>query len=367
MRSVSHLLLLASGALACSYVEVAVPDRHAPNRTKYVIARSNELGNDLQLINYVTRVHPRGEGGGRYGYVSVDGHEAAGPVGKIWVVVDGLNEAGFSMGCQTLRESVYEGLFPQDPSKDVLAQALVGTLLQNVGTVDEALDWLSEHRVVGPGGLVGFHWALADASGRSVVVEYLRGQRVVYENTPRVMTNDPPLDWHWRNLNTYVNLSPDQPHQNDFLAVDTAVGSVPKTTGHGWNLAGLPGDSSAASRYAQLFYLRGYAARDGPPKSSDDGVVLASGLLNKVFIPLGTVAHASSPIDMPEYTPFAVVKIPFERRILVRGYRNLRWKEVDLSRADFTKKLSWPVEDGSLGVEDLLASGATLEENAVEV
>jgi len=91
--------------------------------------------------------------------------------------------------------------------------------------------------------LGGLHWAIADTSGRSIIVEYLEGQRMVYENHPRVMTNDPDIRWHWRNLNTYVNLNPHYPWQNDILQVktDADIGAVPRPIGHGWNLFGLPG------------------------------------------------------------------------------------------------------------------------------
>merc|ERR1712100_406242 len=118
---------------------------------------------------------------------------------------------------------------------------------------------------MGDDGWTGNHWALADAAGRSIVLEYIDGKRVVYENTPRVLTNDPPLDWHWRNLDAYVNLNSEYPHQNDFLATDTEIGTVPRPIGNGWNLAGMPGDSSPPSRYVQLFYLRGYALKTAPP------------------------------------------------------------------------------------------------------
>ena len=82
------------------------------------------------------------------------------------------------------------------------------------------------------------HWAIHDESGRSVIVEYIQGKRMVHENGPRVMTNGPDIQWHWRNLNTRVHLSPSYPYQNDMLQVKTndAVGTVLRPIGHGWNL-----------------------------------------------------------------------------------------------------------------------------------
>jgi len=220
------------------------------------------------------------------------------------------------------------------------------------------LTWLEEHRVVGPACPPAcenaYHWSLTDMTGRSVVVQYLKGQRKVYENTPRVLTNDPALEWHWQNLNTYVNVSPEYPHDNDFLSVETSIGSVPQTVGHGWNLGGLPGDGSPSSRFVNLFYLRGYAMHQAPPQTVNDAIVLASGLLNRVFIPVGIFASDKrNPDDKPEATPYAVVKIPAEKRILIRSYKNLQWHQVDLNRIDFTQAKRRPVEDGTLGIKDI--------------
>jgi len=300
-------------------------------------------------------VHSRGQGGGKYGFVGVDCFQY---LGFLNFTAEGMNEMGLTVSAQTLVESEYEALNVTDPAVDVISFEVVPRVLAFCRDVGEALVYLEAHRVVGPGGEAGGHWALADAAGRSVVVEYLQGRRVVYENTPRVLTNGPSLDWHWRNLNTYVSLSPHYPHENDFLSVGTSVGAVPRPIGHGWNLFGLPGDSSSPSRFAQLFYLRGYSMRKAAPRSTDDAIVLATGILNRVFIPFGTVAADEKNLnESPEYTPWAVLKIPAERRFLFRGYRDLVWRQVNLSAVDFGvpagDAVAWPIERGSLGIEDV--------------
>ncbi|CAE7262933.1 cbh, partial [Symbiodinium necroappetens] len=110
-----------------------------------------------------------------------------------------------------------------------------------------------------------------------------------------------------------VQLSPTYPLQNDFLQVQTEddVGAVPRPVGHGWNLYGIPGDSSSPSRFVRLFYLRGYGMKANPPKSFEDAVVLGTALLNNVFIPFGSVAaDPRSPGDGPELTDYGVLKSP---------------------------------------------------------
>ena len=227
----------------------------------------------------------------------------------------------------------------------------------------------------------GLHWAIADTSGRSIIVEYLEGQRMVLENHPRVMTNDPDIRWHWRNLNTYVNLNPHYPWQNDILQIktDADIGAVPRPIGHGWNLFGLPGqasfeddlcsifhpkwarwsnksrmilqrqrwawygllrwsstaqgDSSPPSRFVRLFYLRGYALQSRAMTSFREAVVLGTGLLNNVFLPVGPVAgNPREPGDGPELTDYGVLKSCQEKVMLIRGYVNSQWRKIDLKR-----------------------------------
>lgn len=97
------------------------------------------------------------------------------------------------------------------------------------------------------------------------------------------------------------------------------------------------------------------------PSGADDAIVLGTALLNNVFIPFGSVAPdpAQGPgVDRPEYTPYGIVKIPAERKMLVRGYRNLQWRLIDLTKLDLSIAQSWPLEDGTLGIADITAEGA---------
>jgi len=311
----------------------------------------------LGQVSYSIDVVPASAGGGKYGYVApVNIMEL--PHLPLKVPFEGMNERGLTVSMLEFSESVYEKRDSEVEAVESLR--VVHKLLANCDSVESALQYLESVRVVGLPGIPGLHWAITDPSGRSVVVEYLQGQRVVSENTPRVMTNDPNLQWHWRNLNTYSNLNPAFPHQNDFLQVETdhGVGSVPRAVGHGWNLFGLPGDTSPPSRFVRMFYLRGYALHTARPENASDAIVLGSGLLNNVFISFGTVPpDPMSHGDRPEYTPYAVLKSPQERKMLVRGYRNLQWRLIDLAKLDLSVAQSWPLEDGSLGIQDITAAG----------
>lgn len=320
-----------------------------------------ELGDLLDRTHHELGVVPAHVAGGKYGYVApITSFDLAGVHVKI--PADGMNEFGLTVSALVLSESVYEKRKKGNPA--VKAEDVVSQLLTHCSSVTCALDFLASVRVVR--GLITkilpLHWAITDSSGRSVVVEYLQGHRKVSENAPRVMTNDPHLEWHWRNLNTYSNLSPHWPSQNSFLEVDTGsgVGHVPRPVGHGWNLHGMPGDTSSPSRFVRLFFLRGYAMHTGSVKDESDAIVLGTGLLNNIFIPYGVVAPdpALQGIDRSEYTPFAVLKSPQEKKMMVRGYRNMQWRQIDISKLDLTRAKTWPIEDGSLGITDITNEGS---------
>merc|ERR1711933_683205 len=49
----------------------------------------------------------------------------------------------------------------------------------------------------------GFHWAIADKHGQSIVLEFQEGKPRIYRNTVGVMTNDPFFPWQVENLNSH--------------------------------------------------------------------------------------------------------------------------------------------------------------------
>mmetsp|Transcript_34491 Transcript_34491/g.98983 ORF Transcript_34491/g.98983 Transcript_34491/m.98983 type:complete len:373 (+) Transcript_34491:87-1205(+) len=360
-------LLLHGLARACTYFEVEAPGG------VWVAGRTMELGGGggglLQAAassSWRVALHPRGEEllgeRGRLGYVGVEAETQS-----VNLVSDGMNEAGLSVSLHTMRMAKYQ---EPDPTKaSVLFLAIVPWLLSRADSVDAARRALANVSVtagaLGPDDFA--HWAVADVEGKSVVVEYVNGVLEIHPNDVRVMTNDPDYQWHLKNLNMYVGLGPNAPNENQDLAVKTELGLVPQVWSQGFNLLGLPGDLSPASRFVRMFYLRQYAERHDPVASTDDAIVLATGLLNNVFIPRGTVAPmkpARSAADY-DYTQYALVKIPAQRRLLFRSYRSMAWKEVDLSSLSWDEAKSMPLSDGGLGIEDVTGKFRTTGMNVV--
>mmetsp|Transcript_20197 Transcript_20197/g.63452 ORF Transcript_20197/g.63452 Transcript_20197/m.63452 type:complete len:392 (+) Transcript_20197:1-1176(+) len=369
------LVSLPAVASACTYFEVESPGG------VWVAGRTMELGGGGGGLFRAARsqgswraaLHPRGADPSglenRYGYVSIDAYmsgdpKTADPAGTVisdgmkeagLLISDGMNEAGLSVSLHTMRMARYQ---EPDPAKaSLLFLSVVPYLLGHFDCVDAARQGLANVSVTagsyGPGDFV--HWAVADAHGKSAVFEYVDGTLQVHSNDVRVMTNDPDYQWHVKNLNMYVGLSPGVPNANAGLEVATEVGPVPKVWSQGFNLNGLPGDLSPASRFVRVFYLRRYAETREPVQSVDDAIVLATGLLNNVFIPRGSVAPMQPPTSALDYdfTQYGLLKIPAQRRLLFRTYRSMAWKEIDLKSLAWDTSKSMPLSDGTLDIEDV--------------
>jgi len=99
---------------------------------------------------------------------------------------DGMNEQGLAIGMAAVPEED----MPYDPQKKTLDELeVIREVLDHAGTVDEAIDILGNYNI--DMGSVPIHYLIASASGESAVVEFYRGEMVVFRNeTPwQVATN----------------------------------------------------------------------------------------------------------------------------------------------------------------------------------
>ena len=98
--------------------------------------------------------------------------------------MDGMNEAGLCVAVLMIED---RPAFDQDAEKpDLTTTTAVRLLLDQAADVEGALELLEQYDLHASAGMM-VHFALSDASGRSVVVEYVNHEMVVME-TP-VVTN----------------------------------------------------------------------------------------------------------------------------------------------------------------------------------
>ena len=243
------------------------------------------------------------------------------------LMTDGMNEMGLAVG--NLFFPDYADYEPFDPGKAniTLSQYEVATwLLSSYATVAEVRQAMSKVRVVqGPKEVIApLHFAVHDAQGNSLVIEYVKGKLHIYDNPLGVMTNSPPFDWMITYLSNFVNLSATNVPQIDLGGV------VIKQFGQGSGLVGLPGDFSPPSRLVRMVAFTQSAL---PVKGPQAGLNLAMTIINNVDIPQGSVRDKSEKGMIYDITQWAVVADLAGKKYYFRTHDNKNWRYVDLMKA----------------------------------
>lgn len=275
---------------------------------------------------------------------------------------DGMNEKGLALATQTLYQSEYQKCDPSSSEYTTIFTAfLPNWILSSFSTVDEVIGNISSGKfcISNPAHmkLTNTHWSIVDAAGKSLVLEFERGEAKMYNNAVGVMTNDPWYPWHVQNINTYAWISNEVPSQKD-LQVETDdllpnQDKVPWVMGKGFNTGGLPGDGSPPSRFVKMFFERQIAMTNSPPKKLDDWLVLAQAILNTIFIPSG-MEEPDGRFIPSGHTAWATLRVPATGFFAFRTYEDMQWHVVNTHAIDWNQKKSFtPSKDINNGFKDI--------------
>lgn len=330
-------LCTVSQAIACTTFRIQTDDG------TWIVGRSMELGLDLEsqvmLVPRgfkLTTMRPDMSAGGSW--VTKLGFLGINTLGND-VATDGLNQAGLSAHALYI-----PGFFEYQPypanGKNALANTdVVNWILSNFENVDQVRKALPDMVVyaldIPKMGVQPLHWAVKDASGGSIVIEYVKGQLQIHDNPVGVLTNAPNFDWHMTNLRTHINLTN--------INVDSLeLGTVTiKPLGQGTGLLGLPGDYTPPSRFLRATALA-HTVKAGA--TGQQGVNSAFHILNAVDIPIGVVAEKTGqtadgkPVLAYEQTQWATVYDLKNRTAHFRTYGDLSIHKIDLTRLSFDGK-----------------------------
>ncbi|MGR7994089.1 MULTISPECIES: linear amide C-N hydrolase [unclassified Xanthobacter] len=249
------LLTQSLGASACTSLILKAKDGGV------VYGRTMEFGLPLQSEALVmprnialTGTGPTGEAGtglswtGKYAAVGLNG------IG-LKVFIDGMNEKGLAGGLLYLPNlAQFQDVSPAEAKNSIASYEMLTYVLTSFATVAEVKAAMPKIKVSAAPqavfkGPVPVHMTLHDASGASLVVEYVGGTLHMYDNPTSVLTNAPTFDWHLANLGQYVNLSAVEP---DPIKVGPLTIAAPST---GAGLHGLPGDMLSPSRFLRAFFF----------------------------------------------------------------------------------------------------------------
>ena len=248
------------------------------------------------------------------------------------IVIDGVNEAGLAVGLFYFPTTAgYMPYTPADAGKAIAPWELGSWLLDNFAGVDEVKANIGA--IVVPATVLkqwGFsppvHAIVHDASGKSIVIEYVGGKLNLYDDPLGVLTNSPGFDWHMTNLRNYVNFSLEN-------VPPVQVGSVKlEPFGQGSGMLGLPGDFTPPSRFVRAVAFSQSVLQ---PRTGDEAVLEAFHVLNNFDIPKGAAREAEKDSHgniLADYTLWTSASDLKAKRFYFRTYGDSQIRMVDLAR-----------------------------------
>jgi choloylglycine hydrolase len=282
----------------------------------------------------------------QYGFVGVN---AAG----LAYATDGMNEAGLTVGALFFPGfAKYQEVKADQLGTTVSNVDLVNYILSNFKTVDEVRAAMPKIRVVRNaeiekefGTPLPLHHIVSDASGASIVIEYMDGQLSMTDNKVGAMTNSPGYDWHLLNLRNYANLTPQAARPHSINGVSLAP------FGAGSGMLGLPGDFTPPSRFVRAV---AFVNTMIPAKDAADAVNAASVMLNNFDIPKGLVREGGPEDFHLGYTQWSVIADMSHKVYYYWTMYDRRMRSVNLSKLDFGGKAisSFPLD--KVRTEDIL-------------
>jgi choloylglycine hydrolase len=254
------------------------------------------------------------------------------------ILVDGMNEKGLAGGMLYAPNiSLYQDVQASESSQSIASYEMLAYALTNFATVDEAKDGFKKIKVnrspqVLFKGVVPLHLTLHDASGKSIVIEYIGGQLHVSDNPIGVLTNAPQFSWHLTQLNNMTGLSAKQP------APIKTGGLTFVAPSSGGGMVGLPGDMSSPSRFVRAFFLTLNAPKD---KTTQQQVGTAFHFLNNFDIPPGLVqldgGYGGSSGGY-EITYWSAVSDLKNKIFYIRTFESTQVQSIDMSKLDLNAK-----------------------------
>jgi choloylglycine hydrolase len=208
--------------------------------------------------------------------------------------------------------------------------------LGNFASVDQVEAALADIKIVDtPFAELGsttlpLHYFVFDKTGKSIVIESIKGKLKVYANPTGAMTNSPSFDWHLTNLNNYVSLSSTNSSNHKLSGIEL------KPISQGSGMVGLPGDFTSPSRFVRISLLSQFASQ---VETAQEGITLAWNIIDNINIPKGAIREIM-PDGKPllEYTQDVIVYDVANKNVYFRDYSNPVIRMVDMKKFDVNGK-----------------------------
>jgi choloylglycine hydrolase len=264
---------------------------------------------------------------GKYGVVGIDALEKD-------MLVDGMNEKGLAVGLFYLPGfAEYQKYDPARAGESMGPTDVGQFLLSTCTTVEEVRAAITKVRVVAVlepalGIPAPIHYIVTEPSGKAIVIEYLKGERNIFDAPLGVITNAPSYDWHETNLRNYINLSPVALPGKKIEDLDF------KPLGGGSGMIGLPGDFTPPSRFVRAV---AFSKSARPTETGDETVYEVFRILDNFNVPLGAAEStgADKARGMRSATQWTSASDTKNKVLYYHTQHNRRVRKVDLNKIDF--------------------------------
>lgn len=243
------------------------------------------------------------------------------------IVVDGVNEAGLYLGSFYFPGfASFSTLTNSNQANSVSSEELGNYILGSFATVEEVIEGLKKITVVGSfiediQGEAPFHYAVTDANGRSIVIEYTDNGLNIHENVVGAVCNSPNYEWHLTNLRNYVNLAPANRHGFSLNGEKFA------SLGEGSGMLGLPGDYTSSSRFVRA---TAFVNTTLPSKDEEEGIFRAFHILNAFDIPKGVIREKTKGGVLTDYTVWTSAVDTKNKIYYYKTYNNQSIRKLNL-------------------------------------
>lgn len=255
------------------------------------------------------------------------------------LILDGINEKGLSVGSfyfptyaeysVTTKDNQEISLSSSDFTQWIVSQfATVGEVRK---AIEDGTVAISPVKTPGfPPAIQPFHFIVYDRSGKSLVIEPIKGKLVLYDNPTGTLTNSPEFSWHMTNLRNYISLDPNNKPAK--LAFNTEF----KPLGQGSGMLGLPGDFTPPARFVRAAV---FSATAIPETNADRGIKQVFHILNNFDIPVGIAREVHKGKIYSDFSMFTCARDAKNARYFYKTYEDQTIRMVDLKSVDFKDSL----------------------------
>lgn len=349
-----NLIPLAQ-AFACTDIQLQARDHTT------IVGRTMDF--DRPLLSALA-IYPRGEtrtsvkpdGGKGLSWMSRYAYAGMNELGNQQMISDGINEKGLALEDLWLAETQYHDINANDRAV-LLLYDLPAWVLGNFATVADVKQHLATIKVWANNIAVlhsvpPLHFAIHDASGANLVVEFLNGQITLIDNPVGVLTNSPTFAWQLTNLRNYTQLSNENSKSQAFGQLTL------RATGPGSGLLGTPGDYTPVSRFVKAAVLVHFSDTLPDGASAQNHMMH---LINNFDVPYNAIADRSAKFPGGDYTQWTMIKNLTTQSVFIRPHNSMNFYQLDLARLFATAKqfkrvaLSDLMQQNQLNATTLLA------------